>query len=228
MISSCDLITIIFDDSIPMETLNYISTEVMKSNVKINTNTYKYQAFKKVPGDKKGTGSGVIIDFDDKYAYVLTNAHVVNLDTKDSHEYKIEDFYNNTYEAELVYSSSDYDLAILKYESDSDVSYMSFADDDPKVNEIVFSIGSPLGLKNIVTVGKIMKYDSISNVDYDIIIHNAIIKEGSSGSMLINKDFELVGLNSWGFVEGEDSNDFTSGGATPIKQIIKFLEEVNP
>jgi len=228
MLASCNYLGFFKNDSINTDTLNHISTVVINSNLKVKTETYQVIG---VPGPYQGSGSGVIIKKDKEgYYYILTNSHVIHFSDKFNHVYTVEDIYNNSSSATLVAKSSVYDLAILKFQSTIDMEVMSLAQTNPSVGELVFSIGSPSGKHNIITAGNIIDFQNIDNVEYKVIIHDALIHNGSSGSMLINEDYEIVGLNTWGFV-GENeyvitSEDYVIGGATPVNSIKDFLKDI--
>lgn len=219
-----------FDNKITTSTLNHISTVIMNANVKISTSTYRIEFFQKIEGPYKGFGSGVIFkkeEVKDAFDYyVLTNAHVIQLKDDYSHEYKIEDINNNEIAADLVTKNEEYDLAILKFRSEAELAVVELGDVNPEVGDTVFSVGSPSGKQNIITAGKILAFTNIKNVEYEVIVHEAVIHNGSSGSMLINENYELVGINTWGFVpeEGAIQESFVKGGATPIEKILEFLE----
>ena len=97
--------------------------------------------------------------------------------------------------ARLVSISKEYDLALLKvdgYETPS----IEFA----KVQSIshgstVYAIGSPLGIKGVVTSGVIMK------IEDDYIMTDATILPGNSGGPLINKSGQVVGINTIKIIE---------------------------
>ncbi len=225
LLTSCSFVNRMFPEKIDPDTLNYISTVVLNSNLKIKTVTYTKLFNTEIPGPYTGTGSGVIIKKQDNFYYLLTNQHVVMLSVDYSHRYIVEDVYNNVTAATLVASDEAYDLAVLKFESTEDMHVMELATSNPIVGELVFSIGSPSGKHNIITAGKILSYNTINNVDYEIIVHDAVIRYGSSGSMLINDSFEIVGLNTWGFDDDETTvEEYVVGGATPTEKIIEFLE----
>lgn len=223
-VSGCTFINNLFDPKIDTDTLNHISTVVLNSNLKIKTTTYTKVLNTEIPGPLQGTGSGVIIKSIDERYYLLTNYHVVVLSDSYSHRYTVEDIYNNVSSAVLLANDPDYDLAILRFESTEEMEVMPLASSDPKVGELVFSIGSPSGKHNIITAGEVLTYQNIDYVSYEVIIHDAVIRHGSSGSMLINDQYEIVGLNTWGFDDEEEINDYVIGGATPVTKIIEFLE----
>lgn len=227
ILSACNIN--IFETRISTSTLNHISTVIMNANVKINTSTYKIEFLQRVDGPYKAYGSGVIIKKEvintENHYYVLTNAHVIHLDDNYKHEYKIEDINNEEIIAEVLVKNEDYDLAILKFKTTSELTVIDLAEENPVISNTVFSVGSPAGKQNIITAGKILAFSKIKNVDYEVIVHNAFIYKGSSGSMLINENYQLVGINTWGFVSEDEEieEEFVKGGATPIEKIIEFF-----
>lgn len=223
LMESCSFISINWEHTIKIDTLNHISTVVINSNLKIFTTTVT--AFG-TPGPLEGIGSGVIIKKDNQNNfYLLTNRHVIDLSDQYKEVYTIEDIYNKRKQATLVASNSDYDLAILRFNSDEQMEVMAFASKNPEIGDLVFSIGSPAGKQNIITAGTVQAYQKIENVSYEVIIHNAVIRGGSSGSMLINDLYQIVGLNTWGFGDENSSQEYFMGGATPVEKIMEFFEE---
>ncbi|HOA77885.1 MAG: serine protease [Bacilli bacterium] len=231
LLSACFLIDGLKNEvRIPADTLNYISTVVINSNVKIETETYKSVFGNEIPGPYHGTGSAVIIKKENNKHYIMTNYHVVYLADNYNHRYTVEDIYNNTARANVVFMDKDYDLAVLEFQSVQSLDAIELASKNPKVGDLVFSIGNPLGRNNIITAGKVLGYNKIENdkykTEYDVIIHDAIIRSGSSGSMLINDQYKIVGLNTWGLGE-KVINDYVNGGATPVEIIRECLAKNN-
>lgn len=224
MLSACSNFDVLFrpQKNISSETLNHISTVIINSNLKIETETYLSVFGSEIEGPYRGAGSGVIIKKDNSSYYILTNYHVVYLSDEHQHRYTVEDIYNNNIQATLVIMDSYYDLAILKFNSEQNLDVLALATDNPSVGELVFSIGNPLGKNNIVTAGTVLNYSFINNVEYKVIIHDAIIRSGSSGSMLINSNYQIVGINTWG-IGSEVENEYVKGGATPIESIHEFF-----
>ncbi len=225
-LSSCQFQDFLSDNDVEIDTINYISTVVVTSNVKVTTETYEYILGLEKVGPHKGTGSGVIFHNTNDEYYVLTNAHVVHLSDDYHHRYYIDDSSGNSYQGSLFLISKEFDLAILKFESQKTYIPIAFSNINPEIGEIVFSIGSPSGQANIITAGKILQYKNIEQVDYEILLHDALVKPGSSGSMLINQKFEIVGINTWGFEKSTKSaEEFVYGGATPIEKILEFINK---
>ena len=140
-------------------------------------------------------GSGVIIDGD--RGLVLTNAHVIaNTGTihvvlKDEREF----------EAQIVGSDSDSDLAVLKITSPKPLPDIEMgSSDDLLIGETVIAIGNPFGFSNTVTTGVISAVNRnirTNDAEYrDFIQTDASINPGNSGGPLLNIYGQLIGINT--------------------------------
>ena len=147
--------------------------------------------------ERQGSGSGVIIRQD---GYIVTNNHVVSGATK------IEVTLNNnkTYEATVVGTDPATDVALIKIDA-TGLPIVQFADSDKlRLGEWVLAIGSPLGeeLRSTITAGIVsakgrsmpsntgeFKIESFIQTD-------AAVNPGNSGGALVNKEGELVGINT--------------------------------
>jgi len=98
------------------------------------------------PRVSRGMGSGFIIS---KEGYILTNEHVI------SGAQKIEVIINGKDKpvpAKLVGSDFELDLAVLKINSEGDLSTLELGDSDAvRVGEWAIAIGNPQGLDHTVT-----------------------------------------------------------------------------
>lgn len=150
-----------------------------------------------------GAGSGIIISKD---GYIITNAHVaendyykvtklvVNVNTTDPNN---GTSVSSSYDAALVGSDSDTDLAVLKIKADSDLPAATLGDSDKlSLGDDVVVIGNPLGLETSVSKGVVsglnrQVYDdnSISAIQTDTAINS-----GNSGGGLFNMYGEVVGV----------------------------------
>jgi len=201
---------------------NHLSTESIKSVV---------QVIKSVPRRSQSTGSGVIFREDNDYYYALTNNHVVFHDGLGIATYSIIDYLGNNYTSQLLYSNSNYDLAIMRFsKTNSSLKVVSFSSSVPNIDEEVSVIGFPSSQVNAITLGKVVRYskenvtsnnETIINVDFDVMVTNVPVKYGSSGSMTLNSNFELVGIIYAGqFIESEISN---LSFVIPIEKVIEFI-----
>jgi serine protease Do len=146
-----------------------------------------------------GLGSGVIISPD---GYIVTNNHVI--DGAEKLEVTLND--NETYNAKIIGSDPNSDIALLKIEAKKTLPTITFGNsDDLKVGEWVLAVGNPFGLTSTVTAGIVSaKARSISsathsrsNMGLDSFIQtDAAVNPGNSGGALINSEGELVGINT--------------------------------
>lgn len=170
-------------------------------------------------------GSGFVIKEDTAYYYILTNNHVINsTETADKEAIYVYDYDLNKYSGTVMFSSADYDMALVRIDKDSSLcslNVMKMADKNPNKGDDVIAIGQPRGQVNSISIGSINSYVSIKPVTYPVIYHSAWIDHGNSGGMLLNIDLEVVGINTWGGV----NNSYTSHEslASPIEKIKEFL-----
>ena len=150
--------------------------------------------------EQKGSGSGVIIRED---GYIVTNNHVV------ANASKVSVTLNNkkTYDAKVIGTDPATDVALIKIE-ETGLHAVQFADSDKlRLGEWVLAIGSPLGreLQSTITAGIVsakgrqmggdpsnsgaVKVESFIQTD-------AAVNPGNSGGALVNKQGELVGINT--------------------------------
>lgn len=195
--------------------------------------------------------SGVIIRRESNKYYVLTAGHVIteedNIDETqiivmgyDDLDFKdylnqggqfqgIASYYQQFPKAVVEYSNDKYDLAIVSFMTDEVYAVLTVANETPKYGDIVATMSNPNGKTNIVTAGKVSSInpgpfgDETGNMQYPIIKHTALISQGSSGSALLNKNLEVVGINLGG--NENIFRQYISGMAMPSDRIHAFLEE---
>ncbi|MGM0635654.1 MAG: trypsin-like peptidase domain-containing protein [Bacteroidota bacterium] len=141
----------------------------------------------------QGLGSGVIISPD---GYIITNFHVI----KGASEIEITLNNNQTYQAELVGSAPENDIALLKIDQE-DLPYLAFADSNQaKVGEWVLAIGNPFNLTSTVTAGiisaKSRDLNASDRMFQSFIQTDAAVNPGNSGGALVNTNGDLIGINT--------------------------------
>ncbi|WP_127539445.1 S1C family serine protease [Paenibacillus illinoisensis] len=178
-----------------------------------------------------GIGSGFIFD---KEGYILTNQHVIQ--GADVIQVTLE---NNSkpYEAKLLGSSFDLDLAVLKIEKnsgDDDFPVAPLGDSNStQVGEWLVAIGNPEGFEHTVTAGVLSaKERTISIPDEEtgktreyshLLQTDASINPGNSGGPLLNLNGEVIGMN---VAVSADAQGI--GFAIPssvISDAVKYLKE---
>ncbi len=144
-----------------------------------------------------GEGSGIIISKD---GYIVTNQHVI----ADATSLKVVTSEGLTYEAELVGEDTQTDLAVIKVNTDDELTPAEFgSSEDLQVADEVMAIGNPGGLQlnSSVTFGHISALnrqieDSETGYTMKCIQTDAAINPGNSGGALVDMNGYVVGINS--------------------------------
>lgn len=208
--------------------MNYLNNEIVKSNVMITNESKGIFNTKNI-----SSGSGTIISEDDKYYYVLTNNHVIySLGYRVS--YYVYDYLNNEYSATLLYNDPNYDMALLKFSKDNiDLRVISISSEDSLVGDNIITIGQPLGQRNAITFGEVIKYELVecqncninqSNIQYECMHYDAITTNGNSGGMIIDYNYNLVGVVTYGMTSSDGK--YMYGAGSPISKVKEFLTRV--
>jgi len=175
---------------------------------------------------RRGLGSGVIVSED---GYIITNYHVI----KDADEINVITYEDEEISAEIIGSDEATDVAVLKVNSDHNLSAINFGNsEDLRVGELVLAIGSPLseGLAHSVSMGIVSAKDrSIGIVaegqGYENFIQtDAAINPGNSGGALINLDGDLVGINT--AIASQTGGNIGVGFAIPVDMAKSVMEQL--
>ena len=135
-------------------------------------------------------GSGFFISSD---GYLVTNHHVVD----HARTVQVTTDAGQTYSAKVIGTDKSSDLALLKVDA-SDLPYVSFADEAPRIGDWVVAVGNPFGLGGTVTAGIVSaRGRDIGSGPYDDYIQiDAPINRGNSGGPAFNVDGKVVGVNT--------------------------------
>ena len=173
--------------------------------------------------EPSGSGSGIIISED---GYILTNAHVV----KGASAVKVVLYNEEEYEAKIVGSDAQTDIAVLKIEANN-LTVAKLGDSaQVKVGETVYAIGNPggLSLQSSFTDGIISGVDRLvttSDNTYAMTVlqTNAAINPGNSGGALVNEYGQVIGITSSKLVDVDYEG---IGFAIPIHTAVPIIEEL--
>ena len=160
------------------------------------------------------TGSGFLLGPE---GYVVSNHHVV----KDAQWIQVRLADGRVFDAELVGSDPDTDLALLRVVDGTDLPSVVLGDSDRlEVGDWVVAIGNPFGLDRSVSHGLISAKERVLGVGPldDFIQTDALINPGNSGGPLFNMRGEVVGVNS-----AVISNAQGIGFAVPINMLKDLL-----
>jgi S1-C subfamily serine protease len=140
------------------------------------------------------SGSGVIFTDD---GYIMTNSHVVETAER------IEVNYNKrVYPAELIGTDPSTDLAVIKIKESNLPAITLGSSKNVQVGEWVIAVGNPYSLASTVTAGIVSAKGRRIGILEDkfpiesFIQTDAAINPGNSGGALVNKNGDLVGINS--------------------------------
>lgn len=168
----------------------------------------------------RGVGSGFIIH---SRGYIVTNNHVV----QGSSTVYVVLSTGETIEAEVIATDPYRDLALVKVDT-ANLKPITLGDSDKiRVGEIVFAIGSPLGLPGatvtmgvVSAIGRTISGENI--ILEDLIQTDAAINPGNSGGPLVNVSGEAIGVTTAiiPYAQG-------IGFAIPINTVKRFLEMIS-
>ena len=176
---------------------NSINTVVHVKSASSNSSDFSIEDFLFGRAQKRpqmGSGSGVIISSD---GYIITNHHVI--ETAEDIQITTND--NQSYEAKIIGSDEQNDIALLKIESSEELPYAVFGDSDStQIGEWVLAVGNPFNLTSTVTAGiisaKSRSLDPTGRTTQSYIQTDAAVNPGNSGGALINDKGELIGINT--------------------------------
>ena len=178
-------------------------------------------------------GSGVIYKKDEKYAYLVTNAHVLMGATQA--DILLAD--GNKVPGEVVGSDTFSDIAVVRISADKVTAVAEFGDSSKlTVGETAIAIGSPLGTKyaNSVTQGIVsslgrdvkLKSENGQNISTKALQTDAAINPGNSGGPLINIQGQVIGITSSKISTNGQTSVEGIGFAIPVNDVQNIIEQL--
>lgn len=186
--------------------------------------------------ESESSGSGILIDKDDKYLYVATNNHVV--ENTDALTVQFSD--ETTAPATVRGTAPSNDLAVIQIAlsdlSEETLNHVKIAvtgdSDALSVGDPAIAIGNALGYGQSVTTGVISALGrevtfqneaTGETISSRLIQTDAAINPGNSGGALINTKGELIGINSSKYSETSVEG---MGFAIPMATAGPILEDL--
>jgi S1-C subfamily serine protease len=167
---------------------------------------------------RDGGGSGSIVDAS---GLILTNAHVVGRERVVT--VRLAD--GRTLQGDVVgYGENRLDLAAVRLRGNpGNLPTVTIAPSNSvRVGQSALAIGSPFGLQGTLTVGIISRIDTERN----LIQTDAAINPGNSGGPLLNRDGQMIGVNTSIFTTGQSGGNVGIGFAIPTNAVEQFLASV--
>ncbi len=145
----------------------------------------------------QGGGSGFVWDTE---GHIVTNHHVI----EDAVEIEVIFADDTIFEAELIGSDPDSDLAVIKIDAPaSDLTTVTLGDSDAlQVGQLAIAVGNPFGQDFTMTsgiisgVGRTIRGGNSGFSIPEVIQTDAPINPGNSGGPLFNRQGEVLGVNS--------------------------------
>ena len=166
-----------------------------------------------------GTGSGSIVSED---GLILTNAHVVSQIREVV--VVLADGRRATGDV-IAFGEGGLDLAAIQLRDENDLPTIPLAEVTAvQVGQRAFAIGNPFGqFQNTLTIGIISRIDA----NRGLLQTDASINPGNSGGPLLNREGEMVGVNSAIFSPTGPTSNTGIGFAIAIDRVQSFLTAVD-
>ena len=193
--------------------------------VNINTQVTAYDWFLQPYVQEGGSGSGSIID---KRGYILTNVHVI----QDATRIYVSLFDGTQYEAEVVGTDLDSDLAVIKFAPPSGMELKTIAFGDSKalkVGQRVIAIGNPFGLERTMTTGIVSGLgrpiqNSNNRIIRNMVQTDAAINPGNSGGPLLDTSGKMIGINT--MIQSSSGSSAGVGFAVPSETAVRVVADL--
>ena len=167
-----------------------------------------------------GAGSGVILTQD---GYIVTNHHVI----EDANSITVRTRSGDEYNASLVGSDEQSDLAVLKIDATGLTPAVLGDSTTLEVGDLAIAIGNPLGeLGGSVTSGIISALDREMTIDgqtMTLLQTDAAVNPGKSGGGLFNANGDLIGIVN---AKSSGENVEGIGFAIPISTATDIIDEL--
>ena len=190
---------------------------VVSINVSSTTNYFGQQV------ETAASGTGFLITQD---GYILTNHHVIS----DASSVKVTLYNGETYDAKVIGSDKDYDIAVLKIDVTGATPVVLGDSSKLAIGESVAAVGNPLGeLTFSMSEGIVSCVNRAINVDgtpFNMIQVDCSINPGNSGGPLFNEYGEVVGIVSAKYSSYASQSVEGLGFAIPINDVAAMIQDI--
>ena len=168
------------------------------------------------------SGTGFFITED---GYILTNHHVIS----DASSVKVTLYNGETYDAKVIGSDEDYDIAVLKIDVTGATPVVLGDSSKVAIGESVAAVGNPLGeLTFSMSEGIVSCVNRAINVDgtpFNMIQVDCSINPGNSGGPLFNSYGEVIGIVSAKYSSYSNTTVEGIGFAMGLERLLMVMEQ---
>lgn len=166
-------------------------------------------------GESRGTGFSISGD-----GTIITNHHVIEGETEVRAAYPEE----GLFQAEVVETYPEIDLAVLDVEG-TGLPHLPLAETAEFMpGEHIYFIGNPLRFQGIANEGEVIGYRNLQGWEEPVLMLDAPIYRGNSGSPVINEDGEVIAVV---FATIDDDEQGRVGLAVPIDYLHQAQAEAD-
>ena len=169
------------------------------------------------------SGTGFFITED---GYILTNHHVIS----DASSVKVTLYNGESYDAKVIGSDEDYDIAVLKIDVTGATPVVLGDSSKVAIGESVAAVGNPLGeLTFSMSEGIVSCVNRAINVDgtpFNMIQVDCSINPGNSGGPLFNSYGEVIGIVSAKYSSYSNTTVEGIGFAIPISDVQTIITDI--
>ncbi len=158
---------------------------------------------------KKGTGFNI-----DEKGLIVTNAHVV----ENKKKVPIKFYKGRQFNGEVSKVYPDIDVALIEIDG-KDLPKLEL-DENSEINknDEILIIGNPLNYNGVANKGVIYGKAKVKGLDVPILLVDAPVNKGNSGSPVINEKEEVIGV-IFATVNNENLDGKELGAAIPIEYL---------
>jgi S1-C subfamily serine protease len=195
-----------------------------RSAVNITSRTIAADDFGFFAEPREGSGSGVVLD---KQGRIVTNYHVI----ESARRVEVTLFDGTSYEAKYVGGDPSNDLAVIQIDAPAEKLFpIQWGDSNRLLPGMrVYAIGNPFGLDRTLTTGIVSSLNRSLRSENNRLIKGVIqtdaaINPGNSGGPLLNKQSQLVGINT--AIVSRSGQSSGVGLAIPANTARRVVEEL--
>ena len=179
----CDIIGL-FPATFSIPAIKFLITSA-KLSAQEDIQLYKQAVVVITTRESKGTGFAISKD-----GIILTNYHVIEGEDSVTVDFPAK----GLFKGEVLATYPDIDLAVLKVEGE-DLPFLELAESWSFLpEEAIFVIGHPLRFRGIANEGVLLDYLTLADWEQDVLMLDAPIYRGNSGSPVINQEGQVVAI----------------------------------